>query len=255
MSIALLVVAVLTVLTVYQSKGYTKDQNMAKTEENQQEEAKKDTNQSVDSEEDTQDVQEESTDVSTSDVEAVKESQDTEEVNTGAQDAKSEEDGDSNLQTETEQDTTETAQTTVEPTLDFTEETLLQWPVSGSVLMDYSMDKAVYFSTLDEYKYNPALIISAQIEEPVAAVANSKVLSIEENAETGNTLTMDMGNGYYAIYGQLKDISVTENQIVAAGTQIGTISEPTKYYTKEGLNLYFAMTKDDTNIDPIVYLP
>ena len=32
--------------------------------------------------------------------------------------------------------------------------------VSGTVLMNYSMDKTVYFATLDQYKYNPALVIS-----------------------------------------------------------------------------------------------
>ena len=38
------------------------------------------------------------------------------------------------------------------------------------------------------------------------AVANGQILSITENEETGTTMTVDMGNGYQAIYGQLKDI-------------------------------------------------
>ena len=42
----------------------------------------------------------------------------------------------------------------------FNGESILLWPVDGNVIMNYSMDKTVYFSTLDQYKYNPALIIS-----------------------------------------------------------------------------------------------
>ena len=41
--------------------------------------------------------------------------------------------------------------------LSFSEDSNLVWPVNGTVLMSYSMDKTIYFSTLDQYKYNPAL--------------------------------------------------------------------------------------------------
>ena len=44
----------------------------------------------------------------------------------------------------------------------FTEDSELLWPVDGQVIMNYSMDKTVYFSTLDQFKYNPALIISGE---------------------------------------------------------------------------------------------
>ena len=43
--------------------------------------------------------------------------------------------------------------------------------------------------------------------------------------------------------------------MVSAGEIIGTIAEPTKYYTKEGSNLYFALSKDGQPLDPTLYLP
>lgn len=55
---------------------------------------------------------------------------------------------------------------------------------------------------------------------------------------------MDLGNGYQATYGQLKDITVEPGQTVESGTILGYVSDPTKYYVKEGANLYFSMTKD-----------
>ena len=140
------------------------------------------------------------------------------------------------------------------PALDFGENTVMQWPVQGDVLIDYSMDGAVYFPTLEEYKYNPAVILSAAESQAVQAAANSKVVSVSENEETGVTVTMDMGNGYQAVYGQLQDVSVEPEQTVAAGTVIGTVAAPTKYYSSGGTNLYFAMTKDGEAVDPVMYL-
>ena len=121
-------------------------------------------------------------------------------------------------------------------------------------MIDYSMDATTYFQTLDQYKCNSALILGSTVGEPVQASANGQVLSVIENEETGTTLTMDLGNGYQAIYGQLKDLTVSEGQTVSAGTIIGYVNDPTKYYVKEGANLYFAMRKDGEIIDPMIYI-
>lgn len=145
--------------------------------------------------------------------------------------------------------------TIIEPELNFTEDTMLDWPVNGAVLMDYSMDHTVYFSTLDVYKYNPSVILSAQAGDPVEAAAHGKIVKIENTMETGMTVTADLGNGYQVIYGQLENVLVEENDIVTAGTVLGYVGEPSRFYTKEGTNLYFAMTKDGESIDPILYLP
>ncbi|NCB92708.1 MAG: hypothetical protein EOM40_09105 [Clostridia bacterium] len=149
-----------------------------------------------------------------------------------------------------------TAQTdaAVVPTLNFTEDSVMLWPVSGEVLIDYSMDATTYFTTLDQYKYNSALILGSSAGEPIQATANGQIVSISENEETGVTLTMDLGNGYQAVYGQLKDLAVAEGQTVESGTILGYVSEPTKYYVKEGANLYFGMTKDGNPVDPMIYI-
>ena len=87
------------------------------------------------------------------------------------------------------------------------------------------------------------------------AAVNGKVLSVEQSAMTGTTVTMELGNGYQAIYGQLTDLQVAEGETIKKGTIIGYIGEPTKYYSKEGNNLYFAMKQNGEPIDPILYLP
>lgn len=141
------------------------------------------------------------------------------------------------------------------PEINFSEDTLMEWPLHGTILIDYSMDQTTYFPTLDQYKLNPSIVVQSGEGAPVVSAVNGTVFSIEENAQTGTTVTMELGNGYQAIYGQLTDLTVSEGETVTKGTTIGYVSEPTKYYSKEGSNLYFAMKKDGKAIDPIAYLP
>ena len=110
-------------------------------------------------------------------------------------------------------------------TVSFNSDSKLLWPVNGNILMSYSMDKTVYFSTLDQYKYNPAL-----------------------------TVNVDIGNGYELFYGQLKEVPVKVGDQVEAKTIIGYVSAPTKYYSVEGSNVYFEMRKDGQPVNPMEYL-
>ena len=120
--------------------------------------------------------------------------------------------------------------------------------------MNYSMDQTVYFATLDQYKYNPAIMIQAEVNTPVEAVAAGTVTAVETSAETGATVTVDMGDGYSAVYGQLKEITWNAGDEVEAGEIVGYVSEPTKYFSVEGANLYFELLKDGASVDPMEYL-
>ncbi len=142
-----------------------------------------------------------------------------------------------------------------EPELSFSPETdHLLWPVAGNVILDYSMDKTVYFTTLDQYKYNPAIIVQGSLDENVMSAAPGKITKVETLEETGMTVTMDIGDGYEVIYGQLKELPVKEGDYLQAGETVGYVSEPTRYYTKEGCNVYFEVRKDGESIDPIELL-
>lgn len=131
---------------------------------------------------------------------------------------------------------------------------VLSWPVDGNVILSYSMDKTVYFSTLDQYKYNPALIISGEVGAEVQAATVGEITAIETTAQTGTTITMNLGSGYELVYGQLKEVCVKEGQRVSQGEVIGYVSEPTKYYSVEGPNIYFQVLKDGEPVNPLEYL-
>lgn len=145
-------------------------------------------------------------------------------------------------------------QTAAEPVLHFDAGADMNWPLQGNVILNYSMDQTVYFATLDQYKYNPAVIIQAEVNTPVKAVAAGKITAVENSEETGATVTVDMGDGYSAIYGQLKEIPKNSGDYVESGETLGYISEPTKYYSVEGANLYFQLQKDGSPVNPMEYL-
>lgn len=128
------------------------------------------------------------------------------------------------------------------------------WPLDGKILLPYSMNATIYFPTLDQYQYNPAMVIQGNINDKVVFIAKGKIKDITTNEETGCTVTQDLGDGYTAIYGQLKELTFDKGDDVECGQVVGYVSEPTKYYSVEGSNLYFAMEKDGKPIDPTEYL-
>lgn len=135
--------------------------------------------------------------------------------------------------------------------LSFSDTDRLTLPVVGDVLLDYSMDKAVYHATMQQYRYNPALVIAATEGQTITAAADGIVTEVYKDAQTGNTICFDLGNGYELTYGQLSDISLEVGDRVAAGDVVGKVAKPTIYYTEEGTNIYYKLTKDGVPVDPL----
>lgn len=136
----------------------------------------------------------------------------------------------------------------------FDETQKMNWPVSGTILMDYSMDSTVYYKTLDQYKCNPGVLIATQSNTPVNAAFEGTVASITNDAALGTVLVMDMGNGYQASYGQIKDVTVSVGDTVEKGQVIAAVAQPTKYFGEEGCHLYFQLEKDGSPVDPKPYM-
>ena len=145
--------------------------------------------------------------------------------------------------------------TITQEALHFNPENGIVWPIEGTVLLDYSMDATIFFPTLQQYQYNPAMVLSGNVNDKVYFIAQGKITNIETNEETGCTVTQDLGDGYTAKYGQLKELTFEVGDIVEAGQVVGYVTEPTKYYSVEGSNVYFQLLKDGKPIDPKTVLP
>ena len=115
----------------------------------------------------------------------------------------------------------------------FDESDTLMWPVTGDIVLKYSMDTTIYFKTLGMYKCNPAVSIAAEAGTNVGVAADGVVESVT--------------------YGLIDNVVVKKGDTVVAGQLLGTVSDPTAYYVEEGPNLYFMLTKDGEPVDPAAY--
>ena len=120
--------------------------------------------------------------------------------------------------------------------------------------MNYSMDHLVYHATLMQFKVNPAIIIDAEVGTEVKAAAKGIITDIYDDPVTGLTVTTDIGDGFSLLYGQLADVNHKIGDVLSEGQLIGKINKPTKYYSIEGSNLYFMVTKDEQTENPMLYL-
>lgn len=130
----------------------------------------------------------------------------------------------------------------------------ISWPINGNVIIPYSMDTTVYFETLKEYKCSPAMVIEAQTGDEVKAVYESKVAEVSSNPELGNYVKLELGDGYTVTLGQLQDVKVALGEHLDAGQVVGTVGEPSRFYSEEGSNLYFAVEKDGNPVDPMLLI-
>lgn len=147
------------------------------------------------------------------------------------------------------------AENVVMANYNFPSQMRMEWPLYGNLIMNYSMDKTVYFETLGQYRYNPALIIDAQVGATVSSCANGVVKEVYSSTELGNVIVLDIGEGYELTFGQMDNIAVVPGDVVETGTVLGTVAEPSVYYTSEGSNLYLKMTKDGVTVNPMDVLP
>ena len=139
-------------------------------------------------------------------------------------------------------------------TLEFNRKSELAWPVQGSIIIPYDMKNTVYYSTLDEYKTNAGMVIQSSSGTEVKAAADGVITLIDENDELGVCIHEVLGNDYVATYGQIINPQVQAGDYVEAGQTIAYVNTPTRYYTKEGDNIYFAMEKNGKAVDPLKFI-
>lgn len=133
----------------------------------------------------------------------------------------------------------------------FAENPLFQFPLQGEIVMDYSMDHAIYDKTLEQYRTNNCVSISGKKGEKVKASEGGTVKSVSMDDERGMTVVINHNNGWETTYSQLeKDVLVAKGDKIKKGQEIGILAEPTRYGVLLGNHLDFCVTKDGAYVDP-----
>lgn len=126
------------------------------------------------------------------------------------------------------------------------------YPVEGEILLPYSVDHAIYDPTLDQYRTNAGISLSAEEGTAVKAAADGVVKEVKKDAETGMTVVIEHGENWLTTYGQLDEtVKVKEGETVKQGQTIGSVAAPTKYGVALGSHLEFAMEQNGEPKNPV----
>lgn len=130
----------------------------------------------------------------------------------------------------------------------------LTWPVLGNVILPYSMDTTVYYSTLDQFACNDGILIAAKKGDPVRASADGRIVDIQKTDRYGTVVTLKIGKYYKLYYGQMQDLSYEIGDDIREGEVLGTVAEPTRSFLLEGPHLFFKMSYKEKTVNPAEYL-
>lgn len=98
--------------------------------------------------------------------------------------------------------------------------------------------------------YHAAIDIPGESGTPILAAADGTVRETGFDAERGNYLILDHGDGLTTLYAQCREILVTEGQSVAAGD---TVAEMGSSGMSTGPHLHFAVLQDGVEQPPLPY--
>ena len=148
------------------------------------------------------------------------------------------------------------------------ESRILTWPVEGSgavrisegyddqegiwteVGFDARIETAEDGGTVLVVAYHAAIDIPGQRGTPILAAEGGTVREVGFNAENGNYLILDHGDGLTTLYAQCQEILVTEGRQVAAGD---TVAEMGSTGMSTGPHLHFAVLQDGVEQPPLPY--
>lgn len=153
-----------------------------------------------------------------------------------------------------EQETEHTTDRLAQSDYSYDGETKLTWPVLGNVILPYSMDTTVYYTTLDQYACNDGVLISAKTGDEVVAAADGRVVNISESDRYGKTMTVLIGEYYEVYYSQIDNMKYNIGDDIKEGEVIATVAEPTRAFTLEGAHVFFKMTYKGDPVNPTDYL-
>lgn len=132
---------------------------------------------------------------------------------------------------------------------------MFMMPCSGDVINAFSNSVPVYNKTLDDWRVQEGVDIAAKQGTPVVAAADGTVSEIRQDVLFGQEIVIDHGNGVKSIYGNLTtNVTVKKAQKVNAGDVIGCIGQTAQGEISLVSHLYFAMTKNNSYIDPFSFV-
>ena len=129
------------------------------------------------------------------------------------------------------------------------------WPVSGTTLLEYSVDALAYNPTTRDWRTHEGVDLAAVSGEPVKASCAGTVAAVYEDEALGTTVVISHADGYATHYSNLAELpTVSVGDSVSAGDVIGAVGETALLESGEEPHLHFAVYSGSTPVDPTEYL-
>ena len=134
--------------------------------------------------------------------------------------------------------------------------TAFGWPIKGDICSGYSVDKLQYDRTMQDWRTHNAIDIEAELGEKVLAAGDGIVERIYTDQMYGVTVVLNHGAGLRSIYCNLAGTpTVQAGDTVSLGQVIGAVGDTADAENGDVNHLHFAMTLDETRVDPLSFLP
>ena len=124
-------------------------------------------------------------------------------------------------------------------------------PAEFDDLMLRAKEKRLTMSLGYMYRYNPAVIIAGDVNSKVYLVAKGIITDVSTNEVTGCTVTEDLGDGFTAVYGQLKELNFGVGDEVEGGQVIGYVG---KSGIASGYHLHLGISYNGAYVNPCAYV-
>ena len=130
------------------------------------------------------------------------------------------------------------------------------WPVSGAVIVPFSVDVLAYDETMGDWRTHSGLDIAADLDTRVLCTAAGTVSAIYDDPLMGTTVIVEHGSGLTSLYANLADTpAVQVGDEVYTGTIVGAVGDTAPAESGRASHLHFALYQDGQAVNPEDYLP
>lgn len=132
---------------------------------------------------------------------------------------------------------------------------LIVWPLRGTVVAAFSVDKLSYDETMGDWRTHAGIDLSAEVGTQVMAACAGTVSAVENDPLMGTTVVIKHDGGYQTTYANLQSVpTVKAGDTVTAGQIIGAVGSTAIAEAAEAPHLHFSVEKNGDVVDPQTFL-
>lgn len=124
---------------------------------------------------------------------------------------------------------------------------------NGTVIREAALDTLVYMPSLNMWKSHNGVDFAAAENAPVLAVADGKVVSVEETTLEGIVVSIEHKDGIVTVYKSLSSASVKAGDEVTLGSSIG-VAGTMLTEASDNVHVHLEMTVNGEIVNPLEYI-